>query len=483
MSGENISSTSPGPAIAEDTLNSSQPGPNQDQSPKSPRRFLVPGLLLLAVLGGVSWLVYQRVIAPILMFSQMKPQPTAVTLGSPKTATIADSSDYAAVLDSRQSVNLQPQVSGRILEIYVKAGDRVEAGQALMQIDAAEQRAQVASRTSAAETSEAEVVSARADVANAQDTLKSLEAKRVSAQSDVKFAQGEYKRYQQLVSEGAASRQLLEQKLNALQTAQAAVQQASADMQAQASAINRARSVVSRNQRAVEQAQANIAEGQAQLQYYTVTAPQAGVVGDVPAKEGDYVTNAGGSPTPLLTITQNQELEVNIQVPLERSPALKKGLPVKLLGDRDQELQTGRISFVSPNVDPTTQSIQVKASFSNLRMKPGSAMRTAQFVRARIIWATQPRILVPTSAISRLGGKDFIFVATPFQSSACKTALSGGGPPFKPEPTALVAVQKPLQLGKIVANDQEVVEGLAVSDRIVTAGILQLQNCMAIADR
>jgi multidrug efflux pump subunit AcrA (membrane-fusion protein) len=485
MSGENTSPNLAGQTVAETLLDSSSPPQNANgpSAPKSPRRFLVPGLLLLAVLGGAGWLVYQRVIAPILMFSQMKPQPTAVKLGAPKQAAIADSSDYAAVLDSRQSVNLQPQVSGQVSAIYVKAGDRVEAGQPLLQIDATEQRAQVASRTAAAETSAAEVESARADVANAQATLKSLEARRLSAQADVKFAQGEYQRYQQLVSEGAASQQLVEQKLNALQTAKAAAQETEADMGAQTAAISRNQAIVARSQRAVEQAQANIAEGQAQLRYYTIKAPQAGIIGDIPTKIGDYVTNAGGSPTPLLTITQNQELEVNIQVPLERAPALRKGLMVKLLGDGDKVLQTGRISFIAPNVDPTTQSVQVKAVFNNARTKLGGPLRTAQFVRAQIVWATRSRVMVPTSAISRLGGKDFIFVAIPFQASDCKVALSGGGPPFKPEPTALVSVQKPLQLGKIVNSDQEVLEGLTTGDRIVTSGILQLQNCMAIADR
>lgn len=478
-----MSPHSSGPAIAGESIHSSLPDQNPPEPPKSPRRFLVPALIVLAMLGGLSWLVFQRVVAPILMFSQMKPQPTAVKLGSPATAKVADSSDYAAVLDSRQSVNLQPQVSGQIAAIYVKPGDRVEAGQELLQIDASEQRAQVASRTSAAETAMEDVKSAEADVDNAEDTLKSLEARRAAAQSNVKFAESEYQRYQTLVSDGAFAKQLLEQKLNALQTAQASVQQAEADIQAQRSAIARSRSIVERSRRSVDQAQANIAEGQAQLQYYTITAPQAGMVGDIPVKEGDYVSSGGGSPTALLTITQNQELEVKIQVPLERAPALRKGLAVKLLGEGDRELQTGRISFVSPNVDPTTQSVQVKASFSNSNAKAGNALRTAQFVRARIIWATNPRLLVPTSSIARLGGKNFIFVATPFQASGCQAALSGGGPPFQPEPTALVAVQKPLQLGKIVSNDQEVLEGLTTGDRIVTAGILQLQNCMAIADQ
>jgi multidrug efflux pump subunit AcrA (membrane-fusion protein) len=67
---------------------------------------------------------------------------------------------------------------------------------------------------------------------------------------------------------------------------------------------------------------------------------------------------------------------------------------------------------------------------------------------------------VPTSAISRLGGQDFIFVAEP--------SPTGG--------KSLIANQKPVKLGKITGNKQEVLEGLNAKDQIVVAGILQLQN-------
>jgi hypothetical protein len=86
-----------------------------------------------------------------------------------------------------------------------------------------------------------------------------------------------------------------------------------------------------------------------------------------------------------------------------------------------------------------------------------------------------------------LGGKDFIFVAKPFGSSGCKTLAQGegGGPAkdgAKADPNQLVAAQQLIKLGKIVGNEQEVLDGLSGSDRIVTSGILQLQNCLPIAE-
>jgi multidrug efflux pump subunit AcrA (membrane-fusion protein) len=440
------------------------------------RRGLIPFLLGLLLLGGLGWFIFSRFIAPMLgAGNRMGPPPTPVPLANPKSAPIQDSSDYAATLDSRESVTLQPQVVGQVSAIYVRPGDRVEAGEPLLQIAAEQQRAQVASRAAAAETAAAEVQSAQADVSSAQDTLRSLAAQRTAAAANVQLSEQEFRRYQDLTNQGASSQQILDQRANALKTAQAELRQAEAEIQAQRSAIGRAEAVVTRNQRAVDEARANIVEGQAALEEYTITAPFSGIVGAIPAKQGDAVTTA----TPLLTVTQNEQLVVQIQIPLERATAARLGLPVRLLDSQDREVQTGRISFIAPNVDPTTQSVRVEATFDNA----SETLRTAQFIRARVIWSSQTGVLVPTTAISRLGGRDFLFVAAPFQDSGCSapSAAEGGAAPAV-APDQLVAAQKPVTLGKIVNNDQEILEGVTTRDRIVVSGILQLQNCVPIAD-
>jgi RND family efflux transporter MFP subunit len=438
------------------------------------RRYLFPAIATLLLLGGIGWGVFNRFLAPLLMSGGMGGQPpTPVELSQPRSSTVQDSSDYAANLDSRQSVRVQPRVGGQIAAIYVRPGDRVETGQVLVQIDAAEQQAQVASREAATATASADIVAARARVANANETLRSLEARRAEAVANVQLNRKEYQRFQQLVKEGATSQQNADQRLNALQTAEAALNAADAEISAQRSSVAEEQSTVARSQRAMEEAEANVAERAAQLDNYRIVAPVAGIVGNIPVKVGDVVNNT----TQLLTVTQNDRLEIQIQVPLDRSGDLRTGLPVRLLDDRDREIQSGRISFIAPDVDPETQSIQAKASFDNVRN-----LRTAQFIRARVIWQQGTGVLVPTSAIARLAGRNFIFIATPYSSSNCATAAPP--PPGAPKPAAdqLVAVQKPIELGKIIGNDQEVAQGLNRSDRIVTSGILQLQNCTPIAD-
>jgi multidrug efflux pump subunit AcrA (membrane-fusion protein) len=465
-------SSLPKQQVDSDRVEQPQPQPPQ----KGISRFFIPALIGLLCLGGIGWVVFTRFIAPLLGPGAMAPPPTQVGIASLKSTTVSDSSDYAATLDSRQSVILQPRVAGQISAIYVKAGDRVNAGDPILQIDATEQRAQVASRDSAAETAAADITVAQADVASARDTLRSLQARRVASQSDVELNRSEYQRYRDLYNQGASSQQVSEQKLNAIRSAQASLAQVDAEIRAQQAAIARAQATVVRNQRALQQAQANVSEGEAQLQYYTITAPFAGIMGDISAKVGDFVDTS----TKMLRVTQNRQLEVQVAIPLERAPDLRQGLPVQLLDEQNKVLETGKISFIAPDVDPATQSVQAKAVFSN-----AGTLRTAQFVRVRMIWATHSGILVPATAISRLGGRDFVFVAEPFQRSDCQAQAGANapsdpaGPPVKPD--QMVAVQKPIKLGKIIDNDQEVIEGLNATDRIVVSGILNLQNCVPIA--
>jgi RND family efflux transporter MFP subunit len=361
-----------------------------------------------------------------------------VPIASVESGTVTDSSDYVANLQSRQSVTLQPRVDGYIQEIYVKAGDRVEAGAPILRIDPAKQQAVVQRSVAAVATSQADFESARA-------TLVQLRARKESILSSVDFNQKEYSRFSKLTEQGATTRQKLDEVANNLRNARAELGQIDAQMNAQQASINSAAT-------RIEETRASAVQEEVQLDFYTVTAPFAGIVGDIPIKVGDNVS----STTQLTTVTQNQVLEVQISVPVENAPRLKMGMPVELLDAQDKPLVKGNVAFISPNINPQSQSVLVKANFNN----GTNQLKANQFVRARLIWASRAGVLVPTSAISRLGGQDFIFVAEP--------SPTGG--------KSLIANQKPVKLGKITGNKQEVLEGLNAKDQIVVAGILQLQN-------
>src|SRR5437870_4132183 len=99
-------------------------------------------------------------------------------------------------MKSRRSILLQPQVDGQLTRIFVKAGDRVSAGQPLMQIDPARQRA----------------------------TVSSAQASRASRVATLNYAKQAYERAQRLFEGGAVSKQELDQAHSNFESAKADVE-------------------------------------------------------------------------------------------------------------------------------------------------------------------------------------------------------------------------------------------------------------------
>src|SRR5208283_3866173 len=140
--------------------------------------------------------------------------------------------------------------------------------------------------------------------------------------------------------------------------------------------------------------------------------------------------------------------EAYIYVPIEKSLQLKMNLPVEIVDGSGKSLAMSEITFISPQVDNTTQTVLAKAQIAN----SNDSLRTAQFIRARVVWGTRQEPVVPVVAVSRIGDLYFAFVAEPDQK---------GG---------YVARQKPLQIGQIVANDYVVLNGVKPGDKVVVSG-------------
>jgi RND family efflux transporter MFP subunit len=156
----------------------------------------------------------------------------------------------------------------------------------------------------------------------------------------------------------------------------------------------------------------------------------------------------------LLSLTENNALELNIAVPMEQANRLRIGLPVQLLDPNGLLLATSKIFFVSPTVNTQSQSILVKAKFDN----PQSQLRADQLLRARIVWQQRPGFLIPTAAVARVAGLDFVYVAHPGKEKK------------------LVAQQREVQLGEIQGNNYQVLSGLKPQEQVVVSGILKLAD-------
>jgi RND family efflux transporter MFP subunit len=314
----------------------------------------------------------------------------AVTLAE---RPVEQATEYLGTIKSRRSTTVQPQVEGFVTKILVRSGDRVGPGTPLMQIDAGMQRAAV----------------------------QSLDSIRASRASDLRLAQQQAARMKTLFDAGASSQAELEAAQSALANAQAQLNAAEALAQQQKVALG----------------------------YHQVTAPTAGVIGDVPVRVGDSVTRS----TVLTTIDEKAGLEVYLGVPVQEAQRLKVGTPVRIVDDRGQVLASTTLSFVSPSVDPGTQSVLAKATLDD-----AAQFRTEQLVRARVVWTEAPALTAPLTALNRVSGQYFAFVAE---------AGEGG---------ATVARQRAVQVGPIVGNDYVITSGLKAGDKLIVSGVQKIRD-------
>lgn len=356
----------------------------------------------------------------------------AITLQS---SPVVQSSIYQAKLISRYSVNIQPQVAGQVAGIYVKAGDRVKAGQLLMVIDKRKQEATLNS-------THADAAAAKASISQAQSMLYTYKMQRDSLESNLALNKKLYDRYAALYAKKSVSQQDLEKYTDSYTKAKADLDANTAQIQAQKSTIETTKSNY-------EKALFSIKEQEAQLQYYKIVAPYSGIIGDIPAKVGSYVQMT----TPLLSITQNDPLEINVGLPVEKVFDIHTGLPVEVLNNNSNVIGSTKVSFVAPSIDTDTQTVLVKAILPN---KTG-ILKADQSVKVRVIYNKAPGILVPTGAIAHFGGQDFAYVLT------------------KKDKMTLVK-QQPVKLGDIQDNRYVVLSGLKTGDQIVSEGIQKLMD-------
>jgi len=347
-------------------------------------------LMGLAVTG-----CQQKPAAPAAARAGMQGMP--VQTATVALAPVAQSSEYVATIKSRRSATLQPQVDGRLTQIRVRSGDHVKAGQVLMEIDPQRQVA----------------------------TVESQRATERQKKAAYDFNVAENERQRKLFEAGITSRSVFDQAQQAYENTKADYESAVAQRKTQ----------------------------EEQLAYYSIRAPFAGVVGDIPVHVGDYVSPS----TMLTTVDEGKDLEAYIYIPTERATQMRQGLEVELSDNAGKLLEKTKIDFLSPQVDPTLQGILIKAPVRGSLEK----LRTAQMVKAKVIWGITPMALVPVLAVTRQGGQTFVFVV-------------------RQQNGMIVASQTAVTLGDTVGNFYSVSAGLNAGDKVVVSSTQFLVNGMPV---
>jgi RND family efflux transporter MFP subunit len=326
------------------------------------------------------------------------PPPLRVKTVKADPQPVGQYTEYLSTLKSRSSAVLRPEVEGQITRIFVRSGDRVDDGERILEIDPRKQEA----------------------------TVRSQEATRRSRKANLEWARTELERRKRLAAAGVISRQELDQ-------AQTQYEAANADVDALEAAVR---------------------EQHVQLHYYTVNAPAAGIIGDIPVRVGDRVTNT----TVLTTLDKGGELEAYISIPAEKAASVKLGTPVQLVDDSGKVILNTKVSFVSPRVDPQTQLLLVKANVRN----SNAQFRNEQLVHVRVVYSQEQRILIPVTAVTRLSGQPFVYVA---EKNGQQT----------------VAKQRSVTLGDVYGNNYVVLSGIKPGETMIITGTQMLGDGAPVA--
>ncbi|MEX0332798.1 MAG: efflux RND transporter periplasmic adaptor subunit [Puniceicoccaceae bacterium] len=200
-------------------------------------------------------------------------------------------------------------------------------------------------------------------------------------------------------------------------------------------------------------AKATVANLQATVDKRTIRAPFSGRLGIRQLSPGDYVTKG----QEIVKLQSYEKVFVDFEFPQNRISYLHEGMEVRITTDAwPGEVFTGYLTAINPDIDATTRSISVQATFEN----PDGKLLPGMFVDARAIRKENREVVVvPRSAIMHANYGDSVFVVT------------------KPEGEGPESVkQQIVRLGESKGDFIEVVQGLQGDEEIVSAGAFKLSN-------
>ena len=320
-------------------------------------------LLLLACGGGVVWLVKRPKAAVVRTMAVQEK-----TGGGQKT--LLNASGYVT---ARRAATVSSKVTGKVIEVLVEEGMKVEAGQVLARLDSVNVQAAV-------RLAEAQVESAR-------QALK-------ETQANLDQAQSELKRFQQLAAGKIASQSDVDRAEASAKSLQARLE------------FQQAQVVV---------AEREVAQWKQQLDDTIVRAPFAGIVIAKNAQPGEMISpmSAGGfTRTGICTIVDMSSLEIEVDVNESYINRVEAGQRVAATLDSYPESQIpSKVIAIIPTADRQKATVKVRVGFDQLdrRILPDMAVKVA-FQGSGEAASASRGITVPAAAVREEGGRSIAWV-------------------------------------------------------------------------
>ena len=373
------------------------------------------GALLVLIVAGVAVLAGRRG-APVQLV------PVART-------GIVQSVVATGRLNAPARMDIGAEVTATVLEVQVREGDRVKAGEPLLRLSDAEARA-------ALQQARAALLEARGR-ATQQATVAAPVASQAVVQAQAAFtsAEREHQRARELVAQGFFSQQKLDDARRALDTARSALQ--SARVQAQANQPSGVEHTLASTR--VDQAAAAVAMAEARLARLTITSPVDAMVLTRSVEPGSMAQPGHV----LLSLAAQGGTRIDANVDEKNLRLLTPGMPAKAVADAyPGQSFDAQLNYIAPAVDPQRGTVEVRLAVPN----PPVFLRPDMTVSVELVGGTKKDALVLPSGAVRDADREAPWVL----------ALLNGR-----------AVRVPVRLGLRGVGSVEIVDGLKEGDQII----------------
>ena len=383
-----------------------------------------------------GWLLVGSLLLGAMLTGCDKAAEQATAKGTPPgvPVTVAAVAVRDVPVQIRAIGNVQPlatvsvlsMINGEVLNVHFAEGQEVAAGTRLFTIDPRQLQAAL--------------LQAQATLAQHQAMVKQAEANLAKDSAQLENARVEEKRYKRLVDGGFVAEEQYDQVRTTERTLAATIE-------ADRAAVETAKAQVRSDEAAVENARVH-------LSYTEIRAPIGGLTGNLLLHQGNVVkaNDVGNS---MVVINRIHPIYVTFSVPEGQIAEIKRyraagELPVEaLVAGKGGEVVRGTLTFLNNTVDPSTGTIQLKATFANTE----NALWPGQFVNVALTLTRQAGALVVPSQAVQSGQKGpYVFVVKADQT----------------------VETRPVVPGTADGPDVVITSGLRAGERVVTDGQLRL---------
>lgn len=364
--------------------------------------------------------------------AEKPPLVTGVQVEKIAASSVEDFYEATGTVRAKTSTVLSAKILGTVIALRVREGDRVRAGQTLIEIDNRDAAAQL-------QKAQAGLRQAEQGVVEAEQAGNAAQSAKAAAEANRRLAASTLARYQNLLDRKSVSPQEFDEVKAGAAVAEAEALRAEKMLDVLAARKNQA-------QAQIDQAKADIAAAQIAAGYGRIVSPANGVVVAKQIELG--ATATPGAPLLVIEDAAQYRLEAAIEESRIGQIKLKDAARVRIDALGGEEL-AGIVAEILPAADPMSRSYTVK-----IDLPAQQSLRSGLYGTARFAGGKRQALTVPAKAIVQRGQLTGVFVVD----------------------EANVARLRLVKTGKSAGDGVEVLSGLNEGERIVTDGVAKVKD-------